>query len=52
MTSMISDTHSLDVELDKHIDKAATMFYTLTKRIWLNKKLTAYTVSRSIELVS
>ena len=31
------------VELDKHIGKAATMFSRLTKRVWLNKKLTAYT---------
>ena len=41
--STISDTLSLDVELDKHIGKAATMFSRLTKRIWLNKKLMAYT---------
>ena len=33
---------SLDIELDKLIGKAATMFYRLTKRVWLNKKLTAY----------
>ena len=39
----ISDTLSLDVELDKHIGKAATMFSRPTKRGWLNKKLTAYT---------
>ena len=43
LAQMISDTLSLDVELDKRIDKAATMFSRLTKRIWLNKKLTAYT---------
>ena len=41
--SMISNTLSLDVELDKHIGKAATMFSRLTKRVWLNKKLTVYT---------
>ena len=41
--SMISDTLSLDVELDKCIGKAATMFSRLTERVWLNKKLTAYT---------
>ena len=41
--SMVSDTLSLDVELDKCIGKAATMFSRLTKRVWLNKKLTAYT---------
>ena len=41
--SMISDTLSLDVKLDKHIGKAATMFSRLTKREWFNKKLTAYT---------
>ena len=37
---MISDTLSLDVELDKCI---GTMFSRFTKRVWLNKKLTAYT---------
>ena len=41
--STISGTLSLDVKLDKHIDKAATMFSRLTKRVWLNKKLMAYT---------
>ena len=41
--SMISDTLSLDVELDKHIGNAATMFSRLTKRVWLNKKLMTYT---------
>ena len=41
--SLISDNLSLDVELDKRIGKAATMFSRLTKRVWLNKKLTAYT---------
>ena len=41
--STISDTLSLDVELDKRIGKAATMFSRLTKRVRLNKKLTAYT---------
>ena len=41
--SMISDTLSLDIELDKCIGKAAVMFSTLTKRVRLNKKLTAYT---------
>ena len=40
---MTSDTLSLDVELDKRIVKAVTMFSILTKRVWLNKKLTAYT---------
>ena len=40
---MISDTLSLDVKLDKCIGKAATMFSRLTKRAWLNKKLTAHT---------
>ena len=39
---MISDTPSLDVELDKCIGKAATTFSRLTKRVWLNKKLMAY----------
>ena len=38
------DTLSLDVELDKCIGKGATMFSRLTKRVWLNKKLAAYTV--------
>ena len=41
--STISDTLSLDVELDKHIGKAATMFSRLTKKVWLNKKLMAHT---------
>ena len=41
--STIFDTLSLDVEPDKRIGKAATMFSRLTKRVWLNKKLTAYT---------
>ena len=41
--STISDTLSLDVELDKCIGNAATMFSRLTKRAWLNKKLMAYT---------
>ena len=41
--SRISDTLFLDVELDKGIGKAATMFSRLTKRVWLNKKLMAYT---------
>ena len=41
--STISDPFSLDVKLDKHIGKAATMFSRLTERVWLNKKLTAYT---------
>ena len=41
--SMISDTLSLDVKLDKCIGKATTMFFRLTKRVWLNKKLMAYT---------
>ena len=43
--STISDTLSLDVELDKRIGKAATMFSRLTKRVWLNKKLMTYTVA-------
>ena len=43
LSSTISDTFSLDVELDKGIRKAATMFSRLTKRVWLNKKVTAYT---------
>ena len=41
--STISGTLSLDVELDKCIGKAATMFSRLTNRVWLNKKLTACT---------
>ena len=40
--STISDTLFLDVELDKGIGKATTMFSSLTKRVWLNKKLMAY----------
>ena len=41
--STISDILSLDVKLDKQIGNAASMFSRLTKRVWLNKKLTAYT---------
>ena len=41
--STISDTLSLDVELDKCIVKAATMFSRHTKRVWLNNQLMAYT---------
>ena len=44
--STISDTLSLDVELNKCIGKGATMFSRLTKKIGLNKKLTAYTKIR------
>ena len=40
--STISDTLFLDIELDKRIGKAATMFSRLKKRVWLNKKLMAY----------
>ena len=43
LDSTISDTLSLDVELDKRIGKTATPFSRLTKRVWLNKKLKAYT---------
>ena len=39
--STISDTLSLDLELDKRIGKAAPMFSKLTKKVWLSKKLTA-----------
>ena len=41
--STISDTLSQDIKLDKRIGKAATVFSRLTKRVWLNKKLTPYT---------
>ncbi|XP_060549441.1 uncharacterized protein LOC117675134 [Pantherophis guttatus] len=41
--STISDTLSLDTELNKRIGKAATTFSRLTKRVWLNKKLTEHT---------
>ena len=41
--STISDTLSLYVELDKSIGKAAIIFSRLTKRVWLNKKLTTHT---------
>ena len=39
--STISDTLSLNAELDKCIGKAATTLSRLVKRVWLNKKLTA-----------
>uniref|UniRef100_A0A2D4HVC1 Uncharacterized protein n=1 Tax=Micrurus lemniscatus lemniscatus TaxID=129467 RepID=A0A2D4HVC1_MICLE len=41
--STISNTLSLDTELNRHIGKAATTFSRLTKRVWLNKLLTEYT---------
>ena len=36
LDSMISNTLSLDVKLDKHMGKAATMFSRLTKTVWFN----------------
>ena len=41
--STISDTLSLDSELNKRIGKAATTISSLTKRVWSNKKLTENT---------
>ncbi|XP_066482784.1 DBIRD complex subunit ZNF326 isoform X2 [Tiliqua scincoides] len=41
--STISDTLSLDNELNRRIGKAATTFSRLTKRVWSNKKLTENT---------
>ena len=41
--AQLSLTLSVDVEPDISISKAATMFSRLTKRVWLNKKLVAYT---------
>ena len=48
--STISDTLSLDVELDKRIGKAATMFSRLTKRVWFNKKLMTYCIPVMVKL--
>ena len=42
--STISDSLSLDSELNKTIDKAATTFSRLTKKVWSNKKLTEHTL--------
>ena len=42
-TSAQRSLSPLDVKLDKYIGKVATMFSRLTKRVWLNKKLMAYT---------
>ena len=47
---MISDTFSLDGELDKCIDKAATIFSRLIKRVWLNKKLTLHSYTNAFLL--
>ena len=38
--STISDTLTLDSELNRRIGKAATTISRLTKRVWSNKKLT------------
>ena len=39
----ISDSLSLDAELDKRISKAATTMARLNKRVWTNSKLTEHT---------
>ena len=41
--STISDTLSLESELNRRIGKAATTISSLTKRVWSNKKLTQNT---------
>ena len=41
--SAISDTLSLDAELDRRVDKAATTMTRLTKKAWNNSKLTVHT---------
>ena len=41
--STISDSLSLDSELDKRIGKAATTMAKLNKRVWSNSKLTEHT---------
>ena len=49
--SMISDTLSLDVELDECTGKAATMFSKLTKTVWLNKLMACTVVPRIARLI-
>ena len=41
--STISDTLSLESELNRRISKEATSIRSLTKRVWSNKKLTENT---------
>ena len=41
--STISDTLTLESELNRRIGKAATTISSLTKRVWSNKKLTQST---------
>ncbi|XP_062849141.1 uncharacterized protein LOC134311436 [Trichomycterus rosablanca] len=41
--STISDSLSLDSELNKHIGKASTTMSRLAKRVWNNRKLTEHT---------
>ncbi|XP_069160807.1 uncharacterized protein [Procambarus clarkii] len=41
--STLSDTLSLDTELNRRIGKAATALAKLTKRVWENAKLTVHT---------
>ena len=41
--SAISDTLSLDAELNRRIGKAATTMTRLTKKAWNNSKLTVHT---------
>ena len=41
--SAISDTLSLDAELNRHIGKAATTMTRLTTKVWNNSKLTVHT---------
>ncbi|XP_069192566.1 uncharacterized protein [Procambarus clarkii] len=41
--STISDSLSLDTELNKRIGKASTTMSRLTKRVWANNRLTEYT---------
>lgn len=43
--STISNTLSLDVELDRRLGKANTIMARLTKRVWENKVLTEHTKS-------
>ena len=40
--STISDSLALDMEINKHIGKAATTMSSLTKRVWTNGKLTEH----------
>ena len=43
MGSTITDSHSLETELNRRIGKAVTTLSRLIKRVWTNSKLTEHT---------